>query len=149
MISEPNIDNHASWESIYAAKNFDHGCNRLVYRCFAKYKLRREYTKNYSDWKSIAQSAKYWYVLGLFDMTLIAISGDKNTEAVRDGMLKCGPELNYFTAVNAISKYYESNTAHWSDPPYLAFWQTVVRGECLTHVNAARVEAGLMAWTKR
>jgi hypothetical protein len=89
-------------------------------------------TKNYSDWKNIAQSARYWYVLGLFDMTLIAVSGDKNTDAVRDGMLKCGPELNYFTAVNAISKYYESNTAHWSDPPYMAFWQTVVRGECLT-----------------
>lgn len=106
-------------------------------------------TRNYSDWKNIAQSARYWYVLGLFDMTLIAVSGDKNTEAVRDGMLKCGPELKYFTAVNAISKYYESNTAHWSDPPYMAFWQTVVRGECLTHVNAARVKLGLNEWPKR
>ena len=106
-------------------------------------------TRNYSDWKNIAQSARYWYVLGLFDMTLIAASGDKNTEAVRDGMLRCGPELKYFTAVNAISKYYESNTANWNNPPYMAFWETVVGGVCLAHVNAARVELGLKEWPKR
>ena len=49
-------------------------------------------------------------------MTLVAAEGDKNSAAVREGMLKRGPELHYFTAVNAISKYYESNTAHWNDP---------------------------------
>jgi hypothetical protein len=106
-------------------------------------------TKNYSDWKNIDQNARYWYVLGLFDMTLIAVSGEKNAEAVRDGMLKCAPEIKYDTLVDAISEYYENNTANWNNPPYMAFWEAVVRGECLAHVNAARVELGLKEWPKR
>jgi hypothetical protein len=106
-------------------------------------------SEGYSFWQSLGGEEKAFYTAGIWD-TISAYHGDPSDEAVASGLEECGTHLSVRAslAVEAMTQYYESNVAAWSDPPLKAFGQSIVRGLCLEYVNKQRKVRGLPEWSK-
>lgn len=127
---------------------------KLMIACFALLlgatPVRAGFVANYTGWNGLSQDYQSGYVAGLIDWFTLVAQGQPQMIAVSKGLSACGNELEFRAHVlaDAITDFYKRHTDRWVKPPVSIFWDVVVRGVCLSHVNRERATLGLNALEK-
>ena len=104
------------------------------------------FISNYSEWRSLSDSGRLFYVLGLYDSEDASQTVGEPTwiTARRSGTRKCAAALKLSgdMMVEAVNAHYTRYNRDWGISPSVIYIH-VMRNICLDHINASLVEAGL------
>jgi hypothetical protein len=111
---------------------------------------RAAFYANYTDWQRVSASSRMGFVAGIVDWLTAVGQTDPDMNAAGRGIHACAAELRLGNndVAEAITDFYKRHTDRWVDAPAFIFWDVVVRGICLSHVNKERAARGLNALEK-
>jgi hypothetical protein len=108
------------------------------------------FVSQYTAWQEKSERFREGYVSGMVDWLTGIAHNEPVFRSASQGLIVCGNQLQFRSDIlaDAITDFYKRHTDRWVDPPAVIFWEVVVRGVCLSHVNKERAALGLDAMEK-
>ena len=104
------------------------------------------FVDTYGEWRKLSALQKATYLIALWDVfssfTLVhGAYGDADVPALK----RCGERAQLDAAMlyDAVDGWYKRDTSNWDKPPFVAFYDAIVRSRCRNEVNEERRKRNL------
>jgi hypothetical protein len=102
----------------------------------------------YDSWRALTVHERQLYVLGVFDQMRTSFSRDPEAQATAQGLSDCVDKVGLTSRMltQYVDLHYAQSEQRGSQSVIMAMHYAIVRGACLSFVNARRTDNKLSSW---